>query len=77
MIFPWPFLIIPGMTAFATMNGAFRSMSTTWRKSSALISSIGMRLMMPALFTRMSITPTSSSIFATISLTSSSFVTSQ
>ena len=29
MILPWPFLIMLGMTAFATMNGAFRSTSTT------------------------------------------------
>ena len=77
MILPWPFLIIDGMTAFETMNGPLRSMSITWRKSAALISVIGMRLMMPALLTRMSITPTSFSICATMALTCSSFVTSQ
>ena len=77
MILPAPFLIIPGITAFDTMNGAFRSTSITWRNSAALISTIGMRLMIPALFTRISTEPSSFSILATSSFTCSSLVTSQ
>ena len=76
MILPWPLRIIEGMTALETMNGAFRSTSTTWRNCSAVISHIGMRLMMPALLTRMSITPTSRSIWATSACTAASSVTS-
>jgi len=48
------------------------STSMTWRNCSALISSIGMRLMIPALLTRISITPTSASIFWSIMQVSSS-----
>jgi len=77
MILPLPFLIIEGMTAFETMNGPLRSMSITWRNSAAVISTIGMRLMMPALLTRMSTMPTSFSICATMAFTCSSLVTSQ
>ncbi|VYT85661.1 Uncharacterised protein [uncultured Clostridium sp.] len=76
MIFPCPFSIIPGITALLTMNGAFRSTSTTCRNCAAVISHIGMRLMMPALFTRMSMTPTSWAICFTIACTASSSVTS-
>ena len=43
MIFPCPFSIIPGITALLTMNGAFRSTSTTCRNCAAVISHIGMR----------------------------------
>ena len=43
----------------------------------ALISVMGIRLMIPALLTRMLMWPTSSVIFATIALTASSSVTSQ
>ena len=68
---------MPGMTAFDTMKGALRSMSTTWRNSSTDISVMGMRLMMPALLTSMSITPSSFSMSATMAFTSSSLVTSQ
>ena len=77
MILPPPFLIMEGMTALDTMKGAFRSTSMTWRKSLADISSMGMRLMMPALLTRMSMTPTSASTLDTSSFTASSLVTSQ
>ena len=77
MILPWPFLIMDGITALATMKGAFKSTSITWRKSFALISIMGILLMMPALLTRISITPTSSSIFATIAFTASSSQTLQ
>ena len=77
MIFPCPFLIIPGMTALETIKGAFKSTSITCRKSLALISNIGIRLMMPALFTKISIKPTSSSTFLMKSVTDSSSVTSQ
>ena len=45
--------------------------------SAALISVIGMRLMMPALFTRISMTPTSSSICLTRDCTAASTGTSQ
>ena len=76
MILPPPFLIMAGITALLTINGAFRSTSMTWRKSMADISTMGMRLMMPALFTRMSMTPTSCSIRATTACTASSSVTS-
>ena len=57
MILPWPFFSIPGMTALAQTKGPIRSMSTTCRKSSTDISVMGMRLMMPALLTRMSTPP--------------------
>ncbi len=77
MILPLLCSIMCGRTALETINAAFRSMSTTWRKSSTDISTIGILLMMPALLTRMSTGPISSAIFATIAATSSSFVTSQ
>ena len=77
MILPCPFLIIEGITALETMNGAFKSTSTTFLKSLALISTIGILLIMPALLTRISMTPTSSSIFLTKAFTASSSVTSQ
>ena len=49
----------------------------TWRKSEAFISVMGTRLMMPALFTRMSIGATSDSMVLTASATASSSVTSK
>ena len=55
---------------------AFKSTSITCLNSAALISHIGIRLMIPALFTRISITPTSFSICATNAFTASSSVTS-
>ena len=76
MILPSRRSIISGRTAEATMNGATRSTSMTAWNSERFISCIGMRLMMPALFTRMSIWPTSSWIFSTRAFTSSSLVTS-
>ena len=77
MILPPPRSIIPGITALDTMNGALRSTSMTWRKSEAFISVMGTRLMMPALFTRMSIGATSDSMVLTASATASSSVTSK
>ena len=76
MIFPCPFSFIPGITALETMNGAFRSTSMTFLNSSASISSIGFLMMIPALFTRISMIPTSSLILATIAFTCASSVTS-
>ena len=69
MIFPCPCLIIPGMTAFETMKGALRSTSITLRKSAAAISSIGILLMIPALFTRISIFPRSLMICSVVACT--------
>ena len=77
IIFPCPFFIIPGMTAFDTIKGALRSISITLRKSSTDISVIGIRLMIPALLTSMSMVPSSFSMSATIAFTCSSSVTSQ
>ena len=77
MIFPAFFFIMPGMTAFAMMKGAFRSTSTTLRNASTSISCIGILLIIPALFTRISMTPIFSSMSATIFFTASSSVTSQ
>ena len=76
MILPWPFLIMEGITALDTIKGAFKSTSMTWRNCSAVISVMGIRLMIPALFTRISMTPTSASIRATMAFTASSLVTS-
>ncbi len=76
MILPWPFLIMEGMTALATMNGATRSTLMTLLNSEAGISHMGMRRMMPALLTSMSTTPTSASICFTSACTASSLVTS-
>ena len=45
-----------------TIKGAFKSTSITWRNSAADISHMGILLMIPALFTRISITPTSCSM---------------
>ncbi len=77
IILPPPLAIMAGITALETMNGAVRSMSTTSRNSSADISCIGTRRMIPALLTSMSTAPISSAIDATIPRTASSSVTSQ
>ena len=76
MILPARFSIIAGKTALETMNGAFKSMSITLRKSAASISCIGTRRMIPALLTRISTVPTSFAIVATIACTAGSSVTS-
>ena len=77
MILPPPCWIMSGMTALETMKGAFRSTSMTWRNWAAVISHMGMRLMMPALLTRMLMWPTSSVTCLMKALTASSSVTSQ
>ena len=62
MILPCPFLIMDGITALDTIKGPFKSISITWRNWAAVISVMGILLMIPALFTRISIIPTSPSI---------------
>ena len=68
---------MPGSTALAVMNGPIRSIFTTCAKSAVSISVIGIRLIMPALFTRISTVPNRCSILDTISFTAASSVTSQ
>ena len=77
MILPCPFAIMPGMTAFDTMNGDTTSMSSTSLYSATVISVMGMRRMIPALFTKMSIVPRSQAICATVAATCASSQTSQ
>ena len=62
---------------FAQIKGAFRSTSMTFLNSSALMSHIGILLIMPALLTKISIMPISASIFFTNAPTAFSSVTSQ
>ena len=77
IILPPPFLIIDGITALEQINGATRSTSTTCLNSEACISHIGILLIMPALLTKISITPTSFSICETADKTAFSSVTSK
>tara|TARA_B110000091_G_C13802387_1_gene470850 strand:- start:1066 stop:1821 length:756 start_codon:yes stop_codon:yes gene_type:complete len=76
MIFPPPLLIIPFATFLETIKGPTKSTSITALKSSTSMSTIGVLLMIPALFTKISIAPTSFSIFSIASTTSFSSVTS-
>ena len=76
MILPARFSIMSGSTALAQLKAPTTWTLITRSKSSLLVSSMGLRWMMPALLTRMSTGPTSALIFSTMALTASQSVTS-
>ena len=76
MIFPPPRVIIPFATFLETIKGPVKSTFTTASKSATSISIIGVLLIIPALFIKISIGPTSDSILLIASITAFSSVTS-
>ena len=73
---PHPRSRIFGPTARAHSHGPFRLVSITMSQSASVSSSIGPRLLTPALFTRMSIGPSSASTSDTSRVTCSASITS-
>ena len=76
MILPARFWIMSGSTALEQLNAPTMWTSSTFLKSSVSVSSMGLRWMMPALFTRISTGPTSCLIRATMACTAAQSVTS-
>ena len=76
-ILPRERAIIPRATACVTKNTESRLVAMISRQSASAKSTIGARLVMPALFTRMSIGPMSFSICATDASTVCFLVTSK
>ena len=76
MILPARLSIMAGSTALEQLKAPTTWTFSTFSKSSVLVSSMGLRWMMPALFTRMSTGPTSAAILSTIAWTASQSVTS-